>query len=151
VIADFHIVRRSPSSDISKFRQIRRLAQWQAACTDPCEVEPMRIKIHRGTPVNGDDNLCESCSHSRIIRGRRVDEEVVVCEASHSMPTHVTFKVTTCSDYQDCKVPSYWELMQQAWILRPQSGKRPAGFVRASDLRDDEFSQFMAGLRDHDD
>jgi hypothetical protein len=107
----------------------------------------MRIKIHRGTPVNGGDNLCESCSHSRIVRGRRVDEEVVVCEASHLSPMRVSFKVTSCSDYLDCKVPSYWELMQQAWILRPQSGKRPAGFVRASDLRDEEFSQFIAGLR----
>ena len=106
----------------------------------------MRIKIHGGTPVNGDDNLCESCSHSRIIRGRRVDEELVVCEASHAAPHRITFKVTSCTDYHDCQVPSYWELMQQAWILRPQSGKRPAGFVRASDLRQDEFHSFVAGL-----
>ena len=55
----------------------------------------MRIKIHGGTPVNGDDNLCESCSHSRIIRGRRVDEELVICEASHSAPARILFKVTS--------------------------------------------------------
>lgn len=109
----------------------------------------MRIKIHGGTPVNGGDNLCESCSHSRIVRGRRVDEELVVCEASHSAPTRIVFKVTWCTDYHDCKQPSYWELMQQAWILRPQNGKRPAGFVRASDLRDEDYAQFVSGLRHH--
>lgn len=111
----------------------------------------MRVKIYGGTPVNGGDTLCATCSHSRIVRGRRVDEELVVCEASHLVPTRITFKVTSCSDYQDYKVPSYFELMQQAWILRPQSGKRPAGFVRASDLRGGELSRLMAGLGDHDD
>jgi hypothetical protein len=107
----------------------------------------MRIKIHGGTPINGGDNLCESCNHSRIIRGRRVDEELIVCEASAASPARVTFKVTSCTDYQDCKLPSYWELVQQAWILRPQNGKRPAGFVRASELRHDEFHQLVAGVQ----
>jgi hypothetical protein len=111
----------------------------------------MRIKIQGGTPVHDGDNLCESCSHSRIIRGRRVDEEIIVCDASHASPARIMFKVTTCTDYHDCKLPSYWELMQQAWILRPQSGKRPAGFVRASDLRDEEYSTYVAGLRHHTD
>ena len=39
--------------------------------------------------------------------------------------------------------------MQQAWILRPQSGKRPAGFVRASELRQEEFHNVVAGLHHH--
>jgi hypothetical protein len=62
----------------------------------------------------------------------------------------VTFKVTSCSDYADQSVPTYWDLMQQAWILRPESGKKPAGFVRASDLRDEEFSRYMSELGKHD-
>jgi hypothetical protein len=58
----------------------------------------MRVKSCGGTPVNGGNTLCETCTPSRIIRGRRVDEEVVLCEASHLSPTRITFKVTSCSD-----------------------------------------------------
>jgi hypothetical protein len=33
--------------------------------------------------------------------------------------------------------------------LRPESGKRPAGFVRASDLRDEDFSRYLSELGKH--
>jgi len=33
---------------------------------------------------------------------------------------------------------SYHELLERAWILKPGSTRRPAGFVRASELRYDE-------------
>ncbi len=110
----------------------------------------MRIKIHRGTPVHDGDTLCNTCAHGRVTRGRSVNEELVVCEASHMSPTHITFKVTSCSSYQDQRVPSYWELMQQAWILQPESRRKPAGFVRASDLRDQDFGRYMSELSKHD-
>ena len=106
----------------------------------------MRIKIHGGTPTQTGDSLCNTCRNGRITRGRRVDEEIVFCDVSHMFPTRITFKVTSCSEYNDHSVPSYWELMQQAWILRPESRKRPAGFVRASDLRDEELERFMSDL-----
>ena len=107
----------------------------------------MRIKIHGGTPMQTGDSLCHTCRNGRITRGRSVDEEIVFCDASHMFPTRITFKVTSCSEYGDYSVPSCWELLQQAWILRPESRKRPAGFVRASDLRDDELERFMSDLR----
>src|SRR5437879_842469 len=99
----------------------------------------MRIKIHGGTPQGDGNNLCGSCRHSRVIRGRTLDEEIVFCEASPMRTATITFKVTSCSDYDDQCLPTYWELMQQAWILQPGSRKQPAGFVRAWDLQDDEF------------
>jgi hypothetical protein len=39
------------------------------------------------------------------------------------------------------------EMLQDAWILQPASKKRPAGFVRASDLREQELRVIMADLR----
>jgi hypothetical protein len=51
----------------------------------------------------------------------------------------------------DQTVPSYYELLQVAWILQPGSRKRPAGFVRASELRDEDFARYMSDLRRHDD
>jgi hypothetical protein len=110
----------------------------------------MRIKIHGGTPTNDGGSLCNTCRYSRITRGRTLDEELVMCDASHMRTTRITFKVTSCSHYTDHSVPGYFELLQQAWILQPASRKRPAGFVRASDLRDEEFSKYMADLREHD-
>ena len=104
----------------------------------------MRIKIREGTPSHSDASLCTTCRHSRITRGRRLDEELVFCGASHFGTTQITFKVTTCSAYTSQTEPTYFELMQQAWVLQPGSRRRPSGFVRASDLRDDELARYMA-------
>ena len=112
----------------------------------------MRIKVHGGTPPNDGDSLCSTCRHGRVTKGRSMDEEIVFCDASHMFSTRITFKVTSCSDYADQSVPTYWDLLQQAWILRPESGKRPAGFVRASDLRHEELSRYVPDLGNrHDD
>lgn len=98
----------------------------------------MLIKVNGGTPVNGDESLCETCVHSRITKGRRLDEELVLCEASTLQSIRITFKVTSCTEYMDAREPSYHELLEHAWILKPGSTRRPAGFVRASELRYDE-------------
>jgi hypothetical protein len=111
----------------------------------------MRIKIREGTPVHNETTLCSTCRHSRITRGRKLDEELVFCGASHFGTTQITFKVTTCSAYSSQTEPTYVELMQQAWILRPGSRRRPSGFVRASDLRDEEVARYMADVRRHED
>ena len=110
----------------------------------------MRFKIHGGTPAAHGDGLCASCRYSRITRGQTLDEELVFCNASHFGASQITFKVCECSDYSDQTVPTYWDLMQQAWILQPASSKRKAGFVRASDMRDTEFERYMAGLAKRD-
>lgn len=110
----------------------------------------MRIKVYGGTPPNGGDSLCDTCRFSRIIRGRALDEEIVICDASQMTQTRITFKVTSCSDYSDHRVPSFGELIQQAWILRPGSRKRPAGFVRGSDLQAEEFAQVVSNARSRD-
>ena len=111
----------------------------------------MLIKIHHGTPIQGDDTLCATCRHSRIMRGRGLDEEIVFCDATPMNTVRVTFKVTSCSDYSDDRLPSYHELMEKAWILQPASRRRAAGFVRASDLRERELARYLADLHRRDD
>ena len=110
----------------------------------------MRIKIHGGTPAGGEKSLCITCRHSRITRGRTLDEELVLCGKSHFHSERITFTVVQCSDYDDNRMPSYYELLQQAWILQPGTRRRPAGFVRASELRDEELLKYLAarGSRD---
>ena len=110
----------------------------------------MRVNVQGGTPRHDGESLCDSCRWSRIIRGRTLDEEIVHCDASHMAPMRITFKVTSCSDYADSRVPSYGELLQQAWILRPATKRRAAGFVRGSELEEREIARLMSEERDRE-
>ncbi len=104
----------------------------------------MRVKIYGGTPIQNSESLCDTCRASHIVRGRRADEELVFCEVVPMHSVRITFKVTECSNYIDDREPSYAELAEKAWILTPASHRRPAGFVRASDLREEERFRYLA-------
>jgi hypothetical protein len=106
----------------------------------------MHIKIRDGTTISGDSSLCSTCRSSTIVRGRTLDEELVICSALGLRGVQITFKVTSCSDYADRSHPSYMEMMQDAWILQPGSRKRRAGFVRASELQDEEMFELPSSL-----
>src|SRR6478672_13278145 len=106
----------------------------------------MRIKVQDGTPISSESSLCATCRCSTIVRGRTLDEELVLCNALGLHGVQITFKVTSCSDYADRRVPSYMEMMQDAWILRPGSRKRPAGFVRSSELHEEELFDLRSNL-----
>lgn len=108
----------------------------------------MHIKIHGGTPRTDEASLCDSCRHSRVTRGSRIDEELVLCEASQMQAIRITFKVTSCSHYTDERFPTYYELLHQAWIFQPASRRKAAGFVRAADLRQAEVAQCLSELRE---
>lgn len=103
----------------------------------------MLIKIDRGTPLQAEGNLCETCSHGRITRGRRLEEEIIFCRAGAMTTVRITFRVTSCTDYTDNREPSYFELAQKAWILRPATRRRAAGFVRVSELEDEEVGRLL--------
>jgi hypothetical protein len=103
----------------------------------------MLIKIYGGTRPQAAENLCESCRCSRIVRGCRLDEELVFCDAMAMQPVRIEFKVATCSDYLDARLPSYHELLEKAWVLTPGSRKRAAGFVKGSDLEGEELHRMM--------
>ncbi|HET7694491.1 MAG TPA: hypothetical protein VFK57_02185 [Vicinamibacterales bacterium] len=103
----------------------------------------MLIKIHGGTRVQEAQNLCERCRCARIVRGRRLDEEIVFCSAMAMEAVRIDFKVTSCTDYVDATTPSYQELVEKAWILAPKTKRRPAGFVRGSDLEPEELMHFL--------
>jgi hypothetical protein len=101
----------------------------------------MLTKVYGGTAVHDGESLCHTCRNSQITRGRQLDEEVVFCDARPMRTLRVTFKVTTCTEYIDQREPGYHELMEKAWILRPGTRRRAAGFVRGSELIDEEASR----------
>lgn len=104
----------------------------------------MLIKVYGGTRCDPAESLCESCRFSRIIRGRSEDQEIVICDAGGNESTRIAFKVTSCSNYLDSRIPSVGELFEKAWVLRPRTRRRPAGFVRGSDLREREATEFFS-------
>ena len=103
----------------------------------------MLIKIYGGTPLQQAANLCETCRCSRIVRGRRIDEELVFCDAMAMETVRIGFEVTTCSAYVDARLPSYHELLEKAWVLTPATRRRAAGFVKGSELEGEELQRFM--------
>jgi len=106
----------------------------------------MRVKVYGGTPSHSGQGLCESCKHSTITRGQRLEDEIIRCEAQAVGTTFVTFIVTECTAYLDAALPSYPELFEKAWILRPRDGKKEAGFVRSSDLPAKERWELMKDM-----
>jgi hypothetical protein len=106
----------------------------------------MHLKVQNGTASSGESSLCNTCRFSTIVRGRTLDEEIVQCHAISMRSMRVTFKVTFCTAYNDARRPSYLQMVEHAWILRPGSKKRPAGFIRGSDLKQDELSAIMVDI-----
>jgi hypothetical protein len=106
----------------------------------------MHLKVRNGTAPNSDANLCTTCRLSTIVRGRSLDEEIVQCHALAMRGARLTFKVTYCSAYSDARQPSYVQMMEHAWILQPGSKKRPAGFIRGAELRQDELNDAMIDI-----
>ena len=105
----------------------------------------MLIKVHNGTPVQHADALCDTCRHATVIRGRRLDEQIVFCRGvSMDAVVRITFAVIDCSDYTDEREPTYHDLVAKAWILRPSTKRRAAGFVRATDLDAREAARVFA-------
>jgi len=105
----------------------------------------MTFKVYGGTMSHSEEPLCTTCSHSSVIRGRTLDEEIIDCRVMGLGCRRITFRVTSCSDYNDARLPSMMQLMENAWILRRGSKSRPAGFIHGKDLRAEEMSQLMAG------
>jgi len=103
----------------------------------------MKIKV-RGGAMSHDDTLCTTCTRSTITRGRRLDQAIVHCHLSGLGPREIPFPVVSCSAYADARLPSLMELMENAWVLRKGSKKRPAGFIHGKDLRAEEMAQLMA-------
>jgi len=108
----------------------------------------MLMKIHGGSTRNDHKSLCCNCRFATIVRGQTLDEEVVHCQSVTTRGMRVTFKVTACTSHSDINQPTYMQLLDDAWILKPASKKRPAGFVKHSELKAEEMEVIMKELRE---
>jgi hypothetical protein len=137
-----------PLRDAQELRGNRRKGARHPMATDVHPLTAMRMKIHGGTALNDEKSLCAKCRFATIVRGRTLDEEVVHCQSITTRGMRVTFKVTSCTSHSDIDQPTYMQLLEDAWILKPASKRRPAGFVRNSDLKSEEVQAIMRELRE---
>jgi hypothetical protein len=111
-------------------------------------------KVYGGTRV-GDESRCDSCVYAGIIQGFSESERIVIC-GRRDEPLRVPFKVKECSDYEDKRLPPYWEMQKIAWDVRPRSGDGKTGFVLASELarqqteEDEEPKEVPAAASDNE-
>ena len=108
----------------------------------------MLMKVYGGTQLQSAESLCGTCRHAHIVRGRRMEEEMVVCGAMMLRSIRIAFNVTECTDYIDAREPSFHELFEKAWVLRPATKRRPAGFVRGAELTERETRRMFDDSND---
>jgi hypothetical protein len=102
----------------------------------------MHLQIRNGSS-GSDSSLCNTCRYSTITRGHAPRDEIVLCEANPMQPVRIHFKVAFCTAYFDARLPTYMQMLNDAWILQPGSKKRRPGFVRGADLRPEERARFL--------
>ena len=90
------------------------------------------IKIYGGTP-EGNESRCDTCKYAGIIQGYAESERIVIC-GYREESVRIPFKVMECTDYEDKRLPDYWEMKQIALEVRASASGIRAGFVRASEL-----------------
>jgi hypothetical protein len=98
----------------------------------------VRINVRGGTVDHGQRSLCETCRWATIIRGTRLEDEIVECSELGYHDRRIRFAVTSCSGYSDRRRPSLREMEETAWILRSDPHRNQVGFVRSSRLTDEE-------------
>jgi hypothetical protein len=98
----------------------------------------MRVRIRGGTVNHGESSLCLTCRHSVVVRGPRLGDEIVACQALIRGHREIGFPVTSCSGYDDVRHPILWRLEEIGWVLRSDAKRKTVGFVDARDLPDDE-------------
>lgn len=79
-------------------------------------------KVYGGTPV-GNTSLCATCRKATIVEGENL-QKVVRCCALESL---IIFPVFKCSDYDDKRMPSKYEMEQIAWRIESRV-RGPVGF-----------------------
>lgn len=94
----------------------------------------MRVKVRGGTAANDDASLCVTCRYATMIKGARLQDDIVECDQLYPR-SRITFRVVSCSAYSDKRRASVREMEEIAWILRSDPKKNEIGFVRASALK----------------
>lgn len=98
----------------------------------------MPFKIRGGTTTDASESLCATCRNATIVRGPRLEHDIVECGMLSGPRRRVTFPVTFCTDYSDRRMPTLRGLEEIAWVLRTDNRTKTIGFVPSRKLTFEE-------------
>jgi hypothetical protein len=94
-----------------------------------------KIKIQHGTPKHG-ETLCSTCRNAVILKGMAESEELTTCNRLNGWNSErVPFPVSQCSEYDDKRHPSKYDMEKIAWVLVTKKAGREVGFVSAKEYK----------------
>ena len=100
----------------------------------------MSFKIRGGTTTDASESLCTTCRNATIVRGPRLEHDIVECGMLTGHRRRITFPVTFCTDYSDRRLPTLRSMEEIAWVLRTDNRTKKIGFVPARKLKfEDRF------------
>lgn len=92
-------------------------------------------KVIGGTPLIHSVSRCTTCRNAMTIKGISVSDSRVYCRMLSQNPVQVRQPVYECSQYDDKRVPSRYDMEQIAWVLVTNKMGRAIGFVSAEEFR----------------
>lgn len=83
-----------------------------------------------GTP------LCRTCRKAQIVTGSSLSQKEIWCHAGGMEPHVLKFEAYECSEYDDKRLPSKWDMEQIAWVFVTNVAGRAIGFVSAKEYKE---------------
>ena len=93
----------------------------------------MKLKVLRGTTAHDTRPLCESCSHSRIIKGERLDDHITYC--CYINDRIVPFKVLECNAWEEKNKVGMHEMAKMAWVITGDKKGGKPGFMSPNERK----------------
>jgi hypothetical protein len=87
-------------------------------------------KVINGTPNHSEATICATCRNSAVVQGHRLTDYRIFCRAitGYTRSAELTSAVTTCTLYDDARMPSRYDLEQIAWVITTSPSRR-VGFL----------------------
>ncbi len=87
------------------------------------------------TPDFSAGSLCRTCRNGQVVKGRKFNEHITYCHSHGTDSTRITYQVASCTDYDDKRIPSLWQLEKIAWRFSIDNKKKTTGFYRPDDWK----------------
>lgn len=80
------------------------------------------------------DSLCVTCRHGHLQKGFLESQESAFCTVA-TPARAIPFPVRECTDFDDRRNASLWEMKEIALILVPTQSNKAAGFITVEQFR----------------
>lgn len=85
----------------------------------------------RGGTISGTP-LCPTCRHAQYIQGLSLSQRILFCDR---IGKRMEFEAQECSQYDDKRLPSKWDMEEIAWVFVTNHKNKQIGFVSAKEFR----------------